>query len=101
MSNTTTHTPACAHCNGSTAGRGGANYTDHYGAPVVLCGTCWDDADGCVCDNCDRLVANWHDLDTWQDCNPGTPWRWADHHIVCLACTNALDVTRPEAVAPC
>ena len=45
----------CAHCSTSIADRWGANYTDNKGNPALLCGDCWDAADGYVCDRCDQL----------------------------------------------
>lgn len=77
----------CAHCSASVADSWGANYTDSEGQSVLLCGDCWDKADGYVCDCCDQLS------DDTQAVEQGGSWL-----TLCGKCERE---TRPTEVAVC
>lgn len=75
----------CAECDNSIADRSDTNYIDAEGNPALLCGECWDKAEGFVCDCCDMLSADTHEFEQ------GGHWL-----TLCGPCEAA---TRPEVAS--
>jgi hypothetical protein len=62
------------------------NFVKVDGDLVAICGECWDDADGFVCDCCDRLAETTYDHDDYADgCAPVAVWEWGKMSV-CFAC---------------
>lgn len=96
MSNTITDTRQCAHCAEGVTPHGveGCNFVDDHGNPQLLCGPCWDQAEGLVCSHCDRLAANYYEQDQWSSEGLWRQWgyEWANHWtVLCVRCSTSLD----------
>ena len=77
----------CATCANSVPDRWGANYIGPDGEQLLLCGECWDSADGFVCDCCDRLSDETMELDDWTGKGwPRAQWPSHDWATVCTVC---------------
>lgn len=92
--------PSCGHCSTAVPSWASANYVNAAGDDVVLCGDCWDTADGLVCDVCDRRCDVTLDEDSWVSFTP-SPWSWVDAvEVVCFGCAGEANVeTWPAWVA--
>jgi hypothetical protein len=91
----TDHT--CPLCSANFQHGRQSNFITEDGEPTLICGPCWDAAEGLVCSLCDRLAANYYgdamiDETEWETELP------AGTDVICYDC--AWDYLAPVTAQP-
>ena len=97
MTNETTTKHTCPLCSAAFTHGRTSNFIDGDGEPTLICGSCWDAAEGLVCSLCDRLAANYYADNLLTETEWANPLP-ANIKVVCYHC--AWDLLPRNAATP-